>query len=375
MLSMEDRYKLSCYPEVTEIDRRKGITIVKNVDTDQLFIKKIRPKTMLPVYKRLRELSLSMCPLIEEILVDDRHIVVIEEYIGGRSLDKYIGDNGLEKLDLNVVVTGIINNLRIMHEMNPPIIHRDLKPSNIMVTSDKRIMFTDLDTFREYDGDKEQDTYYMGTQGFAAPEQYGFRESDGRADIYSFGVVLNILLTGGFPDKKKPANGFREVVEKCIELKPEDRYRDIYELSEDLYILKLLDDYDGKKKSNIKSVLFGYSKKREKYPVGYRKGKLLNMIIATVVYLAVIVMDIMIVVSHVQSERKEPGTIEYWFNMNVIFFGTIIWCWDYLGIRSKIVQFKGKNKDNKALKFIASAIILIGYWSFIGLFLLFFGEM
>ena len=59
----------------------------------------------------------------------------------------------------------------------------------------------DFDAARIYQDESESDTQILGTTGFAAPEQYGISQSDERADIYSLGVLLNIMLTGEHPSR------------------------------------------------------------------------------------------------------------------------------------------------------------------------------
>lgn len=48
----------------------------------------------------------------------------------------------------------------------------------------------------------ENDTQVLGTTGFAAPEQYGLSQTDIRSDIYSLGILINVMLTGKHPSKK-----------------------------------------------------------------------------------------------------------------------------------------------------------------------------
>ena len=65
----------------------------------------------------------------------------------------------------------------------------------------------------------------MGTQGYAAPEQFGFGQTDARTDIYAMGVLLNYMLVREFPMEKLTEGKFRTIVLKCIKINPEDRYR------------------------------------------------------------------------------------------------------------------------------------------------------
>ena len=81
-------------------------------------------------------------------------------------------------------------------------VHRDVKPGNILITSDGRVLLTDfgiakgLDTS---DDDLTSDNVMMGTAKYLSPEQVRGRKLDGRADLYSLGLVLYECLAGRVP--------------------------------------------------------------------------------------------------------------------------------------------------------------------------------
>ena len=54
-----------------------------------------------------------------------------------------------------------------------------------MLTKDNIIKLIDFDTARLINPDKTYDTEYLGTRGYAPPEQYGFAQTDIRSDIYA----------------------------------------------------------------------------------------------------------------------------------------------------------------------------------------------
>ena len=66
--------------------------------------------------------------------------------------------------------------------------HRDVKPDNVIIRG-KEAVLIDFDASRIYKSTIQEDTQILGTTGFAAPEQYGLSQSDGRADIYALGAV------------------------------------------------------------------------------------------------------------------------------------------------------------------------------------------
>lgn len=77
-----------------------------------------------------------------------------------------------------------------------------------------------------FDPDKVDDTRYMGTQYYAAPEQvgYGFSASSEKSDIYAVGMLLNVMITGKFPKEEKAAGDVWNIIERCISLDAENRY-------------------------------------------------------------------------------------------------------------------------------------------------------
>jgi len=122
--------------------------------------------------------------------------------------------------------------LEVLHGCNPPIIHRDIKPSNILVTTDGVLKIIDFDASRQYNAEKHtSDTRLLGTIEYAAPEQFGYAQTDIRSDIYSAGVVLSELAIGKDTSFVKD---WKHVVNKCTNFDPENRYQNATELKKDL---------------------------------------------------------------------------------------------------------------------------------------------
>jgi eukaryotic-like serine/threonine-protein kinase len=96
------------------------------------------------------------------------------------------------------------------------LVHRDLKPSNIMVDEDRQVRLMDfgLAKFLADDAAMTMEGRMVGTFRYMSPEQILGEPLDGRADLYSLGVVLYELLTGRPPfDAKSPGNLWHKVLE------------------------------------------------------------------------------------------------------------------------------------------------------------------
>ncbi len=110
--------------------------------------------------------------------------------------------------------------LEALHKNN--VIHRDVKPSNIILCGNGHIKLIDFDAARIKKTTTDKDTVFIGTDGFAPPEQFGFTQTDERSDIYAFGVTIKLLL-----GKNYARSGYRNVIEKCMRFDPGRRYASI----------------------------------------------------------------------------------------------------------------------------------------------------
>lgn len=97
-----------------------------------------------------------------------------------------------------------------------------------MLTADHRIKLIDFDIARQYQPGKHRGTVLMGTEGYAAPEQFGFSQTDARTDIYGLGVLFNYLLTGKFPVEEKAAGRMGEIISRCTAMNPEEPVSECY---------------------------------------------------------------------------------------------------------------------------------------------------
>jgi serine/threonine protein kinase len=226
-LSDADALELSMYQEEEAIEGKSNIILVRHRETGKRYIKKLLTIYNKSVYAYLMEHPIERMPRIINIFESSNCLIVIEEFILGLNLEHILEKEGPlseeKAIDVALYVCDILNEL---HNLPTPIIHRDVKPSNIIITIDSEVNLLDMNVAKWYDPEKTDDTRYMGTQYYAAPEQvgYGLTASSAKADIYALGILLNVMVTGSFPKEKRATGELWNIIERCISLNAEDRY-------------------------------------------------------------------------------------------------------------------------------------------------------
>ena len=143
------------------------------------------------VYRALRGKRLCNLPMVLEVCSEEAHLLVLEEYIEGRTLDKILDSGQLTSAQAAAYTIDLCHALEELHNLG--IVHRDIKPANVMITPENRAVLLDLSIAREISSD-QQDTRSLGTVGYAAPEQYGVAQSNRATDLYALGVLLNTMI-------------------------------------------------------------------------------------------------------------------------------------------------------------------------------------
>ena len=181
------------------------------------------------VYQKLLGLSCPNLPLILEAAEKDGENLVVEEFIEGDNLGFLLEGALFTPKETREIVKQLCGALWVLHSMAA--VHRDIKPENV-VLREREAVLIDFDAARLHKPGSESDTVVLGTTGFAAPEQYGLSQSDARADIYSLGVLMNVMLTGEHPSRKLAKGRLGRVVQRCTQVNPEKRYQSVIHLME-----------------------------------------------------------------------------------------------------------------------------------------------
>lgn len=160
---------------------------------------------------------------------NERMTVMVRAYVPGASLDRYAHTHNLSEQDIVSLCVKLCYVLAYLHHRPQPIIHRDIKPANVIVHPDGDVSLIDFDIARVYRAGSDTDTRFFGTVAYAPPEQYGFSQTDCRADIYALGVVLRFLLTGS-PRENRNVRVYRplqKIIARCTAFDPNRRYADV----------------------------------------------------------------------------------------------------------------------------------------------------
>ena len=181
------------------------------------------------VYRRLLPVLCPHLPQIMEAAEQDGQTAVLEEYVQGDTLAELLTGAKLTEKEARQVTMQLCQALHVLHSMGA--VHREVKPENVILRGSDAVLI-DFDAARIYKDESESDTQVLGTTGFAAPEQYGIFQSDERADIFSLGVLLNIMLTGKHPSREMAAGKMGRIVRKCTMTAPEQRYQSARALME-----------------------------------------------------------------------------------------------------------------------------------------------
>ena len=166
------------------------------------------------------------------------------DYIEGITLENIMQEEGVQPQEKVVDwAIQLCDVLQYLHTRKPAIIYRDMKPSNIMLRSDGSVVLIDFGTAREFKERHVEDTTCLGTQGYAAPEQFGgMGQTDERTDIYSLGATMYRLVTGHNPSEPpyemypithwnpRLSTGLEGIIAKCTSKDPKSRYQSVQEV-------------------------------------------------------------------------------------------------------------------------------------------------
>ena len=396
-MTLEEESRLSFYRELTVLDEKKNIVLVQDIRNSELCVKKTIDIYSRDVYEQLASVRIEGVPAVKECVADEGKLIVVEEYVQGRSLKQVLDEQGLlneeQAYDIAVQLADILVRL---HQLEPAIVHRDIKPSNIIIEKNGHVNLIDFNAARHVNADKNEDTRMLGTVYFAAPEQFGFGQSDERTDIYGLGATINYIMTGDKPGAGIAECRFSDILKKCLMVDAKDRYQSAAELRGVLDMLNYSIVQDNRKKAetafgkdntisvvrtyrNIRDIIVKMYRKYQKrnYDIdtswrryllpGFRRLNVVYCLIALVWYAVIVWLTISFAVTDSKTGIPVTGgeLTMYKIAVFVLLFGMTMWFGNYLNIRRKLPGMKKIN--------VLSTILTFGYAFTIGfMFLAFF---
>ena len=213
--------------DVLKNDKNGKVSVVYDKVTKNFYVLKERDLKAAEVYRRLSNIKSLYLPEIYQTVEFGGKLFIVEEFIKGRTLLDYLThNNGLDEKKSARVLRQICECLKILHAQK--IIHRDIKPSNVMLTENETVKLIDFSISRIAKKNKENDTDFLGTKGYAPPEQFGFGQTDARSDIYSLGVTIQKILGEDYDGYLK------KILAKCTALDPANRYQTVDAILKDI---------------------------------------------------------------------------------------------------------------------------------------------
>ena len=190
-------------------------------------------------------------------------------YLQGETLKSYLKRKKISEGQAVSIFHSISGALMAAHSLK--ILHRDISPDNIMLCDDGTIRLLDFGAARQVMAEQSQSLSVILKQGFAPLEQYQKKGKQGPwTDIYALGATIYTALTGDMlndpmtrleDDSEFTANshgiseGLWGIIQKCTQLKIQDRYQDIGELKNDLNSIGIESEAFTDIEEEIKEVL------------------------------------------------------------------------------------------------------------------------
>ena len=187
------------------------------------------------IMKKMADRKLSGIPKAYRIFEENGKVYLVREYIEGMSLAQMVlQKGGISEAEIYRISRKICQTAEQFQNPDEPMIHRDIKPENIVVTPGDEVVFIDFGTMRSYKKDGSRDTFVVGTRGTAAPEQYGYIQTDQRTDVYAIGQTMLYMVSESYEMNQLSecavSRRMKKIIEKACSFEPDKRYGDAAQL-------------------------------------------------------------------------------------------------------------------------------------------------
>ena len=237
----------------TILERNVAVKVLRgDLANDEKFVRRFQREA-------LSASSLSHPNIVEmyDVGEDDGQYYIVMEYVEGKTLKQLLKKRG------SLTITEVIDIMSqltdgMAHAHDSFIIHRDIKPQNIMILENGVIKITDFGIAMALNSTQlTQTNSVMGSVHYLPPEQANGKGSTIKSDIYSMGILMYELLSGGVPYKgdnaveialkhlKEPLPSIKKVLPeipqsieniilKSTAKNPQNRYKDAREMYNDI---------------------------------------------------------------------------------------------------------------------------------------------
>lgn len=187
------------------------------------------------IMEKMADRKLSGIPKAYRIFEENGEVYLVREYIEGMSLAQMVlQKGGISEAEICRISRKICQTAEQFQNPDEPMIHRDIKPENIVVTPGGEVVFIDFGTMRSYKKDGSRDTFVVGTRGTAAPEQYGYTQTDQRTDVYAIGQTMLYMVSESYEMNQLSecavSRRMKKIIEKACSFEPDKRYGDAAQL-------------------------------------------------------------------------------------------------------------------------------------------------
>lgn len=195
-MGIDDAYRV----ERVLAEGRTGTTERVTIDGSGPFVRKKIPSSFANrgAWAALAECACPRLPRVAATYEMPDRFAVVYDYVPGDTLEHAMAARGrFSPVEAVQVVCDLCEATADLHAHG--IVHCDISPANVILAADGAHLI-DLGIARSIGQNPTDNIGSFGTWGFAAPEQYGFANVDGRTDVHALACVLGYLLTGAKPD-------------------------------------------------------------------------------------------------------------------------------------------------------------------------------
>ncbi|MFN8021213.1 MAG: protein kinase [Acidimicrobiales bacterium] len=179
------------------LSRQVAVKLLKpNLASDPVVAERFRREAI-----AVAQLNHPNIVAVYDAIEDNGRQAVVMQLVNGKSLRQLLDEQKKLSPELTIHIGSCVAGaLDAAHQAG--MVHRDVKPGNILITPDGRVLLTDFGIAKGLEptgDDLTNDNIMMGTAKYLSPEQVRGKRLDGRADLYSLGLVLYECLAGRVP--------------------------------------------------------------------------------------------------------------------------------------------------------------------------------